>query len=127
MFFAWDSRLDRLVSEAVGRYYRDRYALKEQDLASIRAIAGVLRKAALRDVTVRTLVIERLSPLDEATRLHLQETIFRDTWGERLRPYLSTADYATLRRLCDPNGADFALDREDFHFIQTFSITTGTR
>jgi hypothetical protein len=27
--------------------------------------------------------------------------------------------------LCDPNSAQFALDRQDFHFIQTFTLTVG--
>jgi hypothetical protein len=56
---------------------------------------------------------------------YLYATIFRDTWGERLRPYLSASDYAELLSLCDPRSAAFALRRPDFHFLQTFTVVTA--
>jgi SAM-dependent methyltransferase len=125
MYFAWDSRLERLANEAVRQYYRDRYALDERDLTSVRAIVGVLRAANLRNVTARTILIERVSPLDEDTERYLLDAIFRDTWGERLRPYLSEGDYAELVHLCDPQHPKFALRRSDFHFLQSFTLVTG--
>jgi SAM-dependent methyltransferase len=127
MFFAWDSRLERVVDAAVRRYYLERYGLREQDLASVRSIAGLLRTAGLSQVSAKTFVIERLWPLDRATREYLLETIFINTWGERLRPYLSTEDYTALTRLCDPADDGFALDRQDFHFLQTFTLACGSR
>ncbi len=125
MYFAWDSRLERLTNEAVRNYYRDRYHLAEDDLAAVRAIIGVLRRADLREVTAQTIMIERVSPVDEATRTYLVEAIFRDTWGERLRPYLSSEDFAALMRLCNPQDLQFALRRPDFHFLQSFTLVTG--
>jgi hypothetical protein len=125
MYFAWDSRLERLTNEAVRQYYRDRYDLDESGLASVRAIAGVLRRANLRNVTARTLMIERLSPVDAATESYLLGAIFRDTWAERLRPYLSDEDYAELARLCDPLHSQYALRRPDFHFLQSFTLVVG--
>ncbi|MGB6354481.1 MAG: class I SAM-dependent methyltransferase [Steroidobacteraceae bacterium] len=125
MVFAWDSRLERAIHEAVRRYYRDRYRLAEQDLMSVRAILGVLHRAQLRGVTARTVIIERVSPLDAATESYLAEAIFRDTWGERLRPYLACDEGAELARLCDPADLRYALKRPDFHFLQTFTVVTG--
>jgi len=125
MYFAWDSRLEHVTDEAVRRYYRDRYSLDERDLTSVRAIVGVLRAANLQNVSARTVLIERVSPLDEATERYLLDTIFRGTWGERLRPYLSDDDYAELVRVCDPQHAQFALRRPDFHFLQSFTLVTG--
>lgn len=125
MYFAWDSRLERLVNEAVHRYYRDRYCLDERDLASVRALVGVLRDAQLRGVTPRTIVIERVSPLDGATESYLVEAIFGGTWGQRVRPYLSDDDYANLERLCDPRDSLYALKRPDFHFLQSFTLATA--
>jgi SAM-dependent methyltransferase len=122
MYFAWDARLERLTNEAVRRYYQERYGLEERDLAAVRGVLGLLRRASLRDVTVRTLVIERTAPLGSADRAYLLQTIFRQTWGERLRPYLSPADYAELSALCDPGHSHFALRRADFHFLQTFTL-----
>jgi len=125
MYFAWDSRLERLVNEAVRQYYRHRYQLSEHDLAGVRSIVGVLRRAQLRNITAQTLMIERVSPLSPADEAYLLETIFRETWGERIRPYLSSDDYAELARLCDPRHREFALRRVDFHFLQSFSLVTG--
>jgi len=125
MYFAWDARLERVTNEAVRSYYRDRYRLEEQDLASVRAIVGILRRANLRNVTVRTIVIERLAAMDAATESYLRDAIFRDTWGERLRPYLSSEDYAELSRLCDSQHPQFALRRPDFHFMQSFTLAVA--
>jgi SAM-dependent methyltransferase len=125
MYFAWDARLERVTNDAVRRYYQDRYQLDENDLKAVRALVGVLRQAALQNITVCTVMIERVWPLDSATEAYLSETIFRDTWGERLRPYLSADDHQELARLCNPLHPDFALRRPDFHFLQSFTLATG--
>jgi SAM-dependent methyltransferase len=125
MYFAWDSRLERVTNEAVRQYYRDRYRLSEQDLTAVRSIVGLLRRAQFRNVSARTLMIERVSPLGPADETYLSEVIFRDTWAERLRAYLSDSDYAELERLCDSRHPQFALHRLDFHFLQSFSLAVG--
>ncbi len=125
MYFAWDARLERVTNEAVRSYYRDRYHLEEQDLASVRAIVGILHRANMRNITARTIVIERLAAIDAATESYLRDAVFRDTWGEHLRPYLSNVDYAELSRLCDPQHAQFALRRPDFHFLQSFTLAVA--
>jgi SAM-dependent methyltransferase len=122
MYFAWDSRLERVTNEAVRQYYRDRYGLDERDLAAIRRLVGWLRQTGLRNVTASTLMIERVSPLGPADEAYLVGAIFDQTWGERLRPYLSPDDYDELARLCDPQHPQFALRRPDFHFLQTLTL-----
>jgi SAM-dependent methyltransferase len=125
MYFAWDARLERLVNEAVRRYYRDRYGLDERDLAAVRALVGQLRAAGLANVGAHTVMIERVAPVRPEDERYLVETIFRDSWGARLRPYLSAQDYAEVQRLCDPADPYFALRRPDFHFLQTFTLAVG--
>jgi ubiquinone/menaquinone biosynthesis C-methylase UbiE len=125
MYFAWDARLERLTNEAVRQYYRDRYQLEERQLAAVRTLVGVLRQAQLRNVTARTFMLERTAPVDPATEAYLGEAIFRDTWGQRLRPYLSDDDYSELQRLCDPQHPCYALRRADFHFLQSFTLVLG--
>jgi len=125
MVFAWDARLERLTNEAVRQYYRDRYGLSEADLAAIRSLVGLLRGTGLANVSVRTWSLERISPLDAASENYLRDVIFRDTWGERLRPYLSTEDYQPLTQLCDPHSPDYALRRPDLHFLQTFTLAVA--
>jgi SAM-dependent methyltransferase len=125
MYFAWDARLERVTTEAVRAYYRDRYHLSEHDLTGVRGLLGLLQQAGLGNVTSRTFVIERCAPLDTRAQDWLLEAIFRGTWGERLRPYLTAADYEELTRLCDPQHPQFALRRPDFHFVQTFTLAVG--
>jgi ubiquinone/menaquinone biosynthesis C-methylase UbiE len=125
MYFAWDSRLERVTTEAVRQYYRDRYRLEERDLTGIRALVGLLRRAGLKSVRARTFIIERVSPLSSDDEAYLFEAIFRDTWGARLQRYLSSDDYQELSRLCDPQSPEFALRRPDFHFLQTFTLVVG--
>jgi SAM-dependent methyltransferase len=127
MYFAWDARLERAVTEAVRAYYRERYHLSEHDLTAVRGIFGLLQEAGLSSITVRTFVIERRAPLDPHTHAWLLEEIFRGTWGERLRSYLSPADHEELARLCDPRHPQFALYGADFHFVQTFTLAVGER
>jgi SAM-dependent methyltransferase len=125
MYFAWDARLEHVVNDAVRRYYQDRYDLDEHDLKAVRALTGILRQTTLQDISVRTVMIERISPLDAASESYLKEAIFRGTWGERLRPYLSPGDYAELAGLCDSDHSNYALRRPDFHLLQTFTLVTG--
>jgi ubiquinone/menaquinone biosynthesis C-methylase UbiE len=125
MYFAWDSRLERLTTEAVRHYYRDRYGLAEADLTAIRAIVGTLRRAKLQDVHAQTFIIERVSPLNATDEDYLLKAIFQNTWGERVRPYLSNDDYRELSALCDPRHPAYALRRPDFHFLQTFTVAVG--
>ena len=126
MYFAWDARLERAVNDAVRGYYRDRYKLGEDDLRAVRSLLGVVRAAGFRSVGVRSIMIERMSPLDSPSESYLRESIFQGTWGERLRPYLPHSDFQELAALCDPKHANYALRRRDFHFLQSFTLVTGT-
>jgi ubiquinone/menaquinone biosynthesis C-methylase UbiE len=127
MYFAWDARLERLVTEAVRRYYEQRYGLCEQDLTGVRSLVGQLRAAGFRDVNAATSVIERIAPLSDADERYLRKAVFEQTWGARLRPYLNPADYDAMSKLCDPRSAEFALRRPDFHFLQTLTLVTAVR
>lgn len=126
MYFAWDARLERVTNEAVRQYYRERFKLDERSLAAVRALVGVLRRSGLRDVTPQTIMIERVSPVDAATQAYIVDTLFHNTWGQRLRPYMLPADYRELMQICDPRDPRFALSRPDFHFLQSFTLCVGT-
>lgn len=127
MYFAWDARLERIVNDAVRRYYRERYGRSEREFSAVRNVVGWLQQAGTREVRVRTRMIERAQPLSDADRDYLLDAIFRGTWGERLRGYMDAGDFAELMRLCDPEDAHFALRRRDFHFLQTLTIVVATR
>ncbi len=125
MYFAWDSRLERLTREALRRYYEVRYGLEERDLRGVRNVLGWMQRAGLRRIAVRTLLIERVSPLRKADEAYLLEAVFRGTFGERLRPYMPAEDYEALTNLCDPHHPAYALGRADFHFLQTLTLVAG--
>jgi SAM-dependent methyltransferase len=122
MCFAWDTRLERAVNDAVQAYYQQRYTIPAPALNSVRALVGLARQAPLRQLAVHTVLIERVAPLARADRSYLGEAIFRDTWGQRLQPFLAPEDYASLQTLCDPAHRNFALDRPDFHYLQSLTI-----
>lgn len=125
MYFAWDARLERLVTLACYQYYRDKYGLDERDTTAVRNLFGLLKSGGLKDVTARTVLIERTAPLTPEDKIYFLEGVFRPHWGE-LRPYLSAEDWFILKRLCDPDSPDFCLRRPDFHHLQTFTVVTGS-
>ncbi len=125
MFFAWDQRLEWQVTQAVRRYYRDKYSLSERELTDIRRTYGMFRDAGLADVSTRTIAIDRASPLGEIDRQYFQRCVFEGYWGNKLRPYLTDDDWNELERLCDPDSSEYALDRPDFHHIQTYTVISG--
>jgi ubiquinone/menaquinone biosynthesis C-methylase UbiE len=127
MLFAWDMRLERAVVDAVRAHYRDKYGLDERRLTAVRANVGLLRQAGFVDVQARSFTIERISPLDAAAHDYLLQAQFRNTFGERLRPWMAAEDFAELERLCNPADPGFALDRPDFHYLQTFTLVSGRR
>ncbi|GLQ87677.1 class I SAM-dependent methyltransferase [Dyella flagellata] len=127
MYFAWDARLERVLNEAIRQYYRDRYQVNERELTAARANVGLLRRSGLRNLRARTIMIERMTPLRDEDKSYLVDVIFRHAWGPRLQPYMSSDDYDELSRLCDPLHPDFALNRPDFHFLQTFTLVVGER
>jgi len=122
MYFAWDAPLDDAVRRACHEYYRERYGLEVEDTARIRGLVGLLQRAGLRVGRVKTIAIERTQPLTDADRAYFEETIFRGTWGERLRPFLTDGEWQALCHYTDPASADYSLDREDFHHIQTLTV-----
>ena len=126
MCFAWDARLERVVNEAVRAYYRDKYRVDERGLTAVRANVGLLRAAGLQDVQVRTYTMDRIAPLRPEDARYIGETLFRDSWGGRLRPYLDAADFTEMENLCNPAHETFALTRPDFHFLQTFTLAVGS-
>ena len=126
MVFAWDARLEQEVTLAVRRYYRHKYNLDERDTAHVRNLVGWLKRAGLKQVSAKTVVIERTAPLSEADEVYFVEGIFKGYWGHRVKPYLSAEDWVELEQLCDPGSPHFAPRRPDFHHLQTFTLVSGT-
>jgi ubiquinone/menaquinone biosynthesis C-methylase UbiE len=125
MFFAWDAPLDEAVRRACHEYYRERYGLRTEDTAAVRGLVGLLKRAGLRVGRVQTVNIERVQPLSEADRAYFAQTMFEGSWGPRIKPYLSAAQWSALCHNVDPDSSGFCLDRADFHHIQTLTVCVG--
>jgi SAM-dependent methyltransferase len=125
MVFAWDERLERAVTDACRAYYRDKYGLSHDRITDQRNVYGWVLAAGLADVSVRTATVERVPPLSDADRAYFQWNVFEGYWGGKVRPYLDEPDWQALQRLTDPQSDDYALDRPDFHAIQTCTVVTG--
>ena len=127
MFFAWDAPLDEAVRRACHRYYRERYGLVEQDTARIRGLVGLMQRAGLRVGRVHTVAVERTQPLMESDRAYFEETVFRESWGDRLRPFLNDEEWQALCHNTDPASDEYCLDRDDFHHLQTLTVCEACR
>jgi ubiquinone/menaquinone biosynthesis C-methylase UbiE len=122
MYFPWDAQLDEAVRRACHEYYRQRYGLTEQATTHLRGLVGMLQRAGLRVGRVRTLAVERTQPLSAADREYFEDAVFRGTWGERLSPFMSVAEWNSLRQNIDPASSVYCLDRADFHHVQTLTV-----
>ena len=71
--------------------------------------------------------LDAFTALSEADRAYFDETIFRGTWGERVRPFLTTAQWQALCHNTDPASSEYCLDRDDFHHIQTLTVCEAYR
>jgi SAM-dependent methyltransferase len=125
MFFAWDAPLDDAVRRACHAYYRDRYRLSIDDTAGVRGLVGLVQASGLRLGRVHTVNIERVQPIGAADRAYFAETVFAETWGERIKPYLAAGEWSALVRNTDPASESYCLDRADFHHLQTLTVCVG--
>lgn len=125
MMFAWDWRLETEITRACRQFYRDKYGLSAEDTSDARNLIGFMRRAGFSNVTPHTLVIERASPLRSVDVDYFVEAMFNGYW-RRVHAYLSAEDAARLTRLADPDSADFALARPDFHFLMTYTVVVGS-
>jgi SAM-dependent methyltransferase len=82
-------------------------------------------EAGLRDVRVRTYVIERQAPLDEATRVYIQHGIFERNWGVRIRGFLDAKDWQQRSALCEADSPQAILARPDYYCIYPFCVFTA--
>jgi demethylmenaquinone methyltransferase/2-methoxy-6-polyprenyl-1,4-benzoquinol methylase len=82
-------------------------------------------EAGLRDVRVRTYLIERQAPMDESARTYIQHVIFDRNWGPRIRGFLDTQDWAQRSALCDADSPQAILARPDYYCIYPVSIFTA--
>src|SRR5262249_12074582 len=106
------AEIERSLDEGGGRSFQQR---RQTTLAS-------LHDAGLEAIEARTYLIERRAPLGDADRDYIQKTVFERNWGERLRTFLSTDDWALRNRLCDPNSPGNVLRSASYHCLYPITV-----
>ncbi len=82
-------------------------------------------EAGLQDVRIRTYVVERQAPLDDAARAYIQHVIFERNWGPRLRGFLDSRDWQQRSALCEPDSPQAVLKRPDYYCIYPLTVFTA--
>ena len=81
-----------------------------------------MHEAGLREITMRTAVIQRQAPLDDVARQYIQQAIFDRTWGPRLRPLLDAQDWQQRSALCEASSPQAILARPDYYCLYPLTL-----
>jgi SAM-dependent methyltransferase len=86
----------------------------------------LLREGGFHDVRARTFVFELLPPFTAEQEAYLAGVLLWLRGSEMLRRALSDEDQQTLEALTDPEGAHYALRRDDLHFVDAATVYIGS-
>jgi SAM-dependent methyltransferase len=86
-----------------------------------------LAEAGLRDVSVRTFVLEATAPFTDPQVKYIARQLRRWSEDGPRRAYISDEDAATIAALTDPASEHYVFGRDDLHLVETVSIYVGTR
>ncbi len=89
-----------------------------------RKMHGVFLRAGFKDVVTRTYAIQKVAPLSEGTKRYISANA--DWYGHRAAPYITAAERRQWDGAFDPDSDGYVLDREDFYFCMTETVTVGT-
>lgn len=122
--YAFDRAFDARMSAALARGYQEALGGRYGDRDG-RSYYGRVRGAgSWRQLTVRTVVVERVAPVPAIFELALGQGF--SLWqGAFLRDQVAPEDWGCLARLHDPASPEYLLRRGDGHFIRTLTILCG--
>ncbi|MBM3226650.1 MAG: methyltransferase domain-containing protein, partial [Candidatus Tectomicrobia bacterium] len=83
-------------------------------------------EAGLSPVQIRTYMVERHAPLDEATRGYIQHSIFARNWGPRLRPFLDAQDWQQRSALCEVDSPQYILQSPAYYCLYPITLFTAS-
>ncbi|MGQ4807376.1 2-phytyl-1,4-beta-naphthoquinone methyltransferase, chloroplastic [Candidatus Entotheonellaceae bacterium PAL068K] len=86
---------------------------------------ATMLEADLSDVRLRTYVVERQAPLDEATYAYIQHVVFARNWGPRLRGFLDAKDWQQRSALCEDDSPQAILARPDYYCLYPITVFTA--
>lgn len=89
-----------------------------------RKMHGVFLRKGFKDVVTRTYAIQKVAPLSEGSKRYISANA--DWYGRRAAAYLTADERRRWDRAFDRDSDEYVLDREDFYFCMTETVTVGT-
>ncbi len=89
-----------------------------------RKMHGAFLRAGFHDVVTRTYAIQKVSPLSDGTKRYVSANA--NWYGRRAAPYLTSDERRQWGCAFEPDSDGYVLDREDFYFCMTETVTVGT-
>jgi demethylmenaquinone methyltransferase / 2-methoxy-6-polyprenyl-1,4-benzoquinol methylase len=124
MFLPGHPSLERRIQEAESERSREEAGARTFQERRQRTLEA-LREANLADVAQETHLLQCRAPLTAAARAYIETVVFGRNWGERLRPLLSSEDWARRAALCDPQSAEYVLARPDYYCVYPITVFTA--
>jgi len=124
MFLPGHPSLERRIQEAESERSREEAGARTFQQRRQRTLES-LREANLADVAHATHLLQCRAPLTTAARAYIETVVFGRNWGERLRPLLSSEDWARRTALCDPQSAEYVLARPDYYCLYPITVFTA--
>lgn len=89
-----------------------------------RKMHGAFLQLGFKDVVTRTYAIQKVPPLSDGTKRYVSANA--DWYGRRAAPYLTDDERREWNLAFDPDAGGYVLDRDDFYFCMTETVTVGT-
>ena len=124
MFLPGHPSLERRIQEAESERSREEAGARTFQERRQRTLES-LREANLADVAHETHLLQCRAPLTAAARDYIETVVFGRNWGERLRPLLSSEDWARRTTLCDPQSPEYVLARPDYYCLYPITVFTA--
>jgi len=124
MFLPGHPSLERRIQEAESERSREEAGARTFQERRQRTLESLL-EASLTDVAHETHLLQCRAPLTAAARDYIETVVFGRNWGERLRPLLSSEDWARRAALCDPQSAEYVLARPDYYCVYPITVFTA--
>jgi len=109
----------------VRQYYRDRYSLEERDLTPCERSSACCVPRICQNVVARTVLIERVSPVDAATERYLLDTIFKARGASVCGPIYRMTTTPNLGACVIRNIRNLRCDARISISWQSFTLVTG--
>jgi ubiquinone/menaquinone biosynthesis C-methylase UbiE len=124
MFLPGHPSLERRIQEAESERSREEAGARSFQERRQRTLESLL-EAGLADVAHETHLLQYRAPLAPAAREYIATVVFGRNWGERLRPLLSTEDWARRNALCEPDSREYIVARSDYYCLYPITVFTA--